>query len=158
MRPTILAPGLLAWGLAVSAFAQLPAPVREPAPALRTHLGTDSWAQVRLAPTGYLGGLAWTPATPPARRPRKPAAEATVEVWDLAPPESNREARFSSYLETLRRRLSRSLDSPPPSHGNIELAELMFSDPGNPQKLDLTRVKSLQERYNHLPPNGSPVR
>lgn len=34
----------------------------------------------------------------------------------------------------------------------------MLSDPGNPQLLDLTRVQALQERFNRLPPNESPVK
>jgi hypothetical protein len=34
----------------------------------------------------------------------------------------------------------------------------MVSDPSNPQKLDLTRVQSMQERFNRLPPNGSLAR
>ena len=34
----------------------------------------------------------------------------------------------------------------------------MQSDPSQPQKLDLTKVKAMQERFNRLPPNRSTVR
>jgi hypothetical protein len=34
----------------------------------------------------------------------------------------------------------------------------MLSDPSNPQVLDLTKVKSMQDRFNVLPPNGSPLK
>ena len=83
-------------------------------------------------------------------------AEATVEVWDLAPPELGRAATFSLFLDTLRRSLSRAWETPPPSHQAIELVDFVLSDPSNPQKLDLTKVQSMQERFNRLPPNGSP--
>jgi hypothetical protein len=94
----------------------------------------------------------------PAPPTRRRAAEATVEVWDWAFQESRRGSAFSLYLGTLSQRLSRALALPPPSHGSLELSELMLSDPGHPQKLDLIKVKSLQDRFNRLPPNGSPVK
>ena len=71
---------------------------------------------------------------------------------------SLRSETFGFYLSNLRARLSRALAVPPPKHQALELNEIMFSDPGNPQKLDLIKVKSLQERFNRLPPNGSPVK
>jgi hypothetical protein len=113
---------------------------------------------IQLTPPGcwdqlLLGSIARP--TPPARR--RPA-EATVEVWDFALRESAREATFGFFLGTLRQRLSRAWALPPPSHQALELSEIMLADPSNPQKLDLTKVKSLQERFNALPPNGSPVR
>jgi hypothetical protein len=85
-------------------------------------------------------------------------AEATVEVWDLAPSELGRAVTFSLFMATFRGSLSRAWELPPPSHQAIELTELMLSDPSNPQKLDLTKVQSMQERFNRLPPNGSPVK
>jgi hypothetical protein len=125
---------------------------------LRTDLGSDSMAQVRLTPPGCWDGLLLGAATPPARPwPRRPA-EATVEVWDLALRESPRQEAFGLYLGALRKRLSKALELPPPSHQSIELSEFMLSDPSNPQKLDRTRVESMQERFNKLPPNGSPVK
>jgi hypothetical protein len=54
--------------------------------------------------------------------------------------------------------LSKAWELPLPSHQSLELSEIMLSDPSSPQKLDLTKVKSLQDRFNVLPPNGSPVR
>jgi hypothetical protein len=81
-----------------------------------------------------------------------------VEVWDFALRESPRAAAFGFFLGTLRQRLSKAWELPPASHQALELSEFMLSDPSNPQKLDLTKVKSLQERFNALPPNGSPVK
>jgi hypothetical protein len=125
---------------------------------LRTDLGSDLVAQIRLAPSGCWNGLLLGASTPPARpKPRRPA-EATVEIWDLALRESPRHEAFGLYLGALRKRLSKALELPPPSHQSIELSEFMLSDPANPQKLDLTRVESMQERFNKLPPNGSPVK
>jgi hypothetical protein len=84
--------------------------------------------------------------------------EATVEVWDLLPPDSPRRESFALYLRLLQERLSRALTQPPPKLQALELSELMANDPSQPQKLDLTKVKSMQEHFNRLPPNGSPVR
>lgn len=125
---------------------------------LRTALGTEPQDQIRLAPRGcwdgmVLGNRARTPG--PTRRV---TGEATVSVWDLLPPDGPRGETFGLYLGTLRERLSRALALPPPVHGALELSEFMGSDPGQPQKLDLQKVKSMQERFNRLPPAGSPVR
>jgi hypothetical protein len=81
-----------------------------------------------------------------------------VEVWGLVPPETPRQAAFALSLDTLRERLSRAWLAPPPVHGAIELSEIMAASPTEPQKLDLTKVKSMQERFNRLPPNGSGVK
>ncbi len=81
-----------------------------------------------------------------------------MEVWDLLPPSSPRREAFSLYLGSLRERLSRAFAQPPPKLQALELSEIMLSDPSNPQKLDLTKVKSMQDRFNRLPPNGSPVK
>jgi len=81
-----------------------------------------------------------------------------VEVWDLLPPSSPRREAFSLYLGGLRERLSRAFALPPPKLQALELNDIMQSDPSQPQKLDLTKVKSMQERFNRLPPSGSPVR
>jgi hypothetical protein len=124
---------------------------------LRTELGTEPTAQIRLAPPGCWDGLLLG-ATRPVKPARRGVAGATVEVWDLADRAALRREAFSLYLGALRDRLSRALTLPPPSHGRIELSELMGSDPSQPQKLDLTKVKSMQDRFNRLPPNGSPVR
>ncbi|WLT31216.1 hypothetical protein [Geothrix sp. PMB-07] len=124
---------------------------------LRTELGSDSAARIQLAPHGCFEGLilgAVSRTAPTAAR----TGQATVEVWDLLPPASPRREAFALYLATLRERLSRAWLAPPPSHGFIELGEFMLSDPSSPQTLDLTKVKSMQERFNQLPPNGSPVR
>lgn len=125
---------------------------------LSTHFGADPLAQIQLVPRGCWDGLVLGPAT----RPRPPAnrrvGEATVEVWDLALVPAPRAEAFGLYLGALRERLSRALRVPPPSHGTIELGDFLATDPGSPQKLDLTRVKSMQDRFNRLPPANSPVR
>lgn len=126
--------------------------------ALPTGLGTDPMALIRLTPPGCWDGLLLGVSRHPPGPARRTTAGATVEVWDLAYRESPRQETFSHYLEALRARLSQGFAAPPSSHGKIELAELVFSDPSTPQKLDLTRVKSMQERYNRLPPSGSPVK
>jgi hypothetical protein len=84
--------------------------------------------------------------------------EATVEVWDLLPPDSPRRDSFARYLRLLQERLSKALAQPPPTNHAIELSEIMASDPSQPQNLDLTKVKSMQERFNRLPPNGLPAK
>lgn len=129
-----------------------------PGPVFSTSLGTDPLAQIRLAPPGCWDGLIQSGPLRPPKAQRRGAPGATVEVWDLLPAETARSAAFAVYLENLRKRLSKALEVPPPSHGAIELSDLMQSDATNPQKLDLTKVKSMQERFNQLPPNGSPVR
>jgi hypothetical protein len=126
---------------------------------LHTDLGTDPDAQILLVPRGCLDGLVLG-ATQSSPRPKKGPGmpEATVEVWDLALVEAPRREAFRLYWEALRLRLRRAMTLPPPSHGAIELGEFMSSDPSNPQKLDLTKVQSMQERFNRIPPNGSPAK
>jgi hypothetical protein len=140
------------------ALSQANQPTAELTLNLRTMLGSDPLAGILLVRPGHWGGLTPVVASPPGKPTRRRVAEATVEVWDLAPPEWGRAATFSLYMDTLRRSLTKAWEAPPPSHQAIELAEIMLSDPSNPQKLDLTRVQSMQERFNRLPPNGSPVK
>ncbi|MEI6472818.1 MAG: hypothetical protein WCO20_09270, partial [Holophagaceae bacterium] len=119
-------------------------------------LGSDPLEQIRFAPPGCWDSLVLH-AAPRSQEPRlRSPGQATVEVWDLAPRESRRTQTFSFYLDTLRERLSRGFQAPPPSHQALELSEIMQEGTTNPQKLDLTKVKSLQERFNQLPPNGTP--
>jgi hypothetical protein len=125
---------------------------------LRQSLGMAPAPLIRLAPPGCWDQLLLGCASRPAPPGRRRSAEATVEVWDVALQESTRDATFGFFLGTLRQRLSKAWALPPASHQALELSELMLSDPSNPQKLDLTKVKSLQERFNALPPNGSPVK
>lgn len=132
---------------------------QEPGPLdLRTDLGCDPAVRIRLAPSGCWDALILGGPLRPQGAPDGAIAGATVEVWDLALRESPRRQAFAFYLEDLRDRLARSFAAPPPSQGQIELAELVFSDPSSPQKLDLTKVTSMQNRFNRLPPSGSPVR
>ena len=129
-----------------------------PAPLFPSALGADPMARIQLCPPGCWDGLLLGTTVPQVRRPPRPTAGATVEVWDLALRESPREEAFSLTRGDLKRRLTRALAVPPPSHGTLELSDLMLSDVSNPQRLDLQKVKSMQERFNRLPPNGSPVR
>ncbi len=114
--------------------------------------------RIQLTPAGCWDGLILGTVTRPLPPDRKRTAGTTVEVWDFFPAASPRHEAFGLYLDALRERLSRAWLAPPPVHGAIELSEIMANNPGSPQKLDLTKVKSMQERYNRLPPNGSPVR
>ena len=66
--------------------AQEPASVRGLALDLRTELGADPAAGIQLAPHGCWDGLILGAAARPNHVSRRPAAGATVEVWDLASP------------------------------------------------------------------------
>lgn len=105
----------------------------------------------QLAPPGCWELSAPTLRGEPAPAPKRSQGAATVEVWGVAFQESPRQTRFASFTTDLRARLSRAWAAPPPSHGSIELSELVGSDPTRPDKLDLTRVKSLQDRFNPPP-------
>lgn len=138
--------------------------IQEPRPApalvldLGSDLGTDPMSRIQLTPAGCWNGLILGAVARPMPPDRKRAGEATVEVWDLLPPSRPRAEAFTLYLDALRERLAKAWLAPPPSHGFIELAEIMANDPSSPQKLDITKVKSMQDRFNRLPPNGSPVK
>ena len=125
---------------------------------LQSQLSRDPLAAIRLVPPGCWESL--VQGSPLARTPptHQRSGEATVEVWDVASQLSLRSETFGFYLRNLRTQLSKALAVPPPSHQAIELSEIMGSDPTQPQMLDLIKVKSLQERFNRLPPNGSPVK
>lgn len=142
--------------LASTLAAQAPEPGLGALPGHGLALGADPVAGIRLAPPGCWDGQLLGAATRPPR-PRL-GSEATVEVWDLLPPGSSRREAFSLYLGGLRERLSRAFNQPPPKLQALELSDIMLSDPSQPQKLDLTKVKAMQERFNRLPPNGSPVK
>ena len=119
-------------------------------------LGAHLAASIQLTPPGCWDGLLLGAAQRPPQR--RLGSEATVEVWDLLPPGSPRREAFSLYLGGLQERLSRAFAQPPPKLQALELNDIMQSDPSQPQKLDLTKVKSMQERFNRLPPNGSRVK
>ncbi|WP_243382026.1 hypothetical protein [Geothrix alkalitolerans] len=123
---------------------------------LRTDLGTDPIVHLRLVHPGCWDSLILHAAPQPLRAPQRGDAGATVEVWDLAYQDTPRREAFNLTLKALRDRLIRAFAAPPPSHGKIELSELVASDPSNPQQLDLTKVQSMQERFNP-PPRTSPA-
>jgi len=143
--------------LLTSLLAAQAQPAFQPTLGIRTELGSDPASQIQLAPRGCFEGLVLGVASRRAPTSGR-TGQATVEVWDLLPPSAPRNEAFALFLTSLRERLSRAWQAPPPSHGFIELGEIMLNDPSSPQKLDLTKVKSLQDRFNQLPPNGSPVK
>ncbi|WP_243317570.1 hypothetical protein [Geothrix paludis] len=124
---------------------------------LHTDLGTDPIVHLRLVQPGCWDSLVLHAAPRALRTPQRDPAEATVEVWDLAYRDTPRREAFTLTLKALRDRLVRAFAAPPPSHGKIELSELVSSDPSNPQQLDLTKVQSMQERFNP-PPRTPPMR
>ncbi len=142
--------------LASTLVAQAPGFGIEGPPDHWSALGADPVAGIQLTPPGCWDGLLLGAAAGPTRR--RLGSEATVEVWDLLPPSSPRREAFSLYLGGLRERLSQAFAQPPPKLQALELNDLMLSDPSQPQKLDLTKVKSMQERFNRLPPHGSRVK
>lgn len=141
---------------AATLAAQAPEPGFEGPPDHWSALGADPFGGIQLAPPGCRDGLLLGAAAGPPRR--QLGSEATVEVWDLLPPSSPRRETFSLYLGGLRERLSRAFAQPPPKLQALELSDIMQADPSQPQKLDLTKVKSMQERFNRLPPSGSRVK
>jgi len=125
---------------------------------LRTDLGSDPAARIHLVSPGCFDGLLFAGeprSAPPA--PRRGVPGATVEVADFLPPGNRRTEAFAFYLVDLRTRLLRGFQAPPPSHGWIELAEFVGSDPSHPEVSNLDRARSLQDRFNRVPPSGSPV-
>jgi hypothetical protein len=123
---------------------------------LEGHLGDEAASQIQFAPPGCFEGLmvgALRPTPPKVLRP----GEATVEVWDLALRDDPVQERQRLFLRSLQAHTAQALQFPPPSHGALDLAAFMTSNPARPQLLDLSRVRSLQDRFNRLPPNGSPV-
>ena len=135
---------------------QEPLPGLELALDLRTELGTDPGMGISLVPLGCWNGMILAAPVRPLRTLQKAPAEATVEVWDFPFQESERSLTFGLYLGALRQRLSKALELPPPTHQAIELGEFMATDPSSPQKLDLTKVQSMQDRFNRPPPSRSP--
>ena len=79
-----------------------------------------------------------------------------MEVLDFALPESPREAGFRFFLNDLRQRLSQAMAVPPPAYGQADLAILAgcVASQGNALGLDMVMVRSLQDRFNSLPPSG----
>lgn len=123
---------------------------------LHTDLGAPT-EQIRLVRAGCWDGLILGVIAKPLKPSRLEAAGATVEVWDLAYRESPRHEVFTIYLKALRERLSAAFELPPPKHQALELGDFVLSDPSHPEQLDLSKVKSMQERFNP-PPRVAPVR
>jgi len=144
--------------LATLLAAQDPLPVTDLKLELRTDLGSDPAEHLVLTPHGCWDGLLFMSAAQPKPSPQRRMAEATVEVWELLPPTSPRREALTLFLGSLRERLSKAWLAPPPKLQALELNDIMANDPSTPQKLDLTKVKSMQDHFNRMPPSGSPVK
>ena len=120
-------------------------------------LGT---APIDLAPPGCRERLLLSltqGATTPKQKPkaskcRRPVPEATVEVWDFAFQETLTHETFRLFQEQLLLSIRENWRFAPPSHGRIDLA-IQAGGAGS----DMKMAQSLQQRFNRLPPNGSPV-
>ena len=121
-----------------------------------TELGTPP-EPIRLVVPGCWDGLILGVTAKPLKLSRREPAGATVEVWDLAYRDTPRREAFGLYLRTLKERLSQALALPPPKHQALELSEFVLSDPSHPEQLDLTKVQSMQDRFNP-PPRLAPPR
>ena len=124
---------------------------------LRTRLGSDPLAGIALVLPGSWNGPLQGRTTAPLKQTRRGTPGKTVEVWDFALRESPLDTGFRLLQSELREKLNRAWEVPPAKHQSLELNDFMQSDPSRPQDLDLTRVQSMQERFNRLPPSGSPV-
>jgi len=82
--------------------------------------------------------------------------EATVEVWAFSFCESPREETFRLFREALLQSLQALWRFTPASHASIDAA--IRAGNGRGGGGDMAMVQSLQQRFNALPPNGSPVR
>lgn len=123
--------------------------------ALHAELGAPT-EPIRLVAPGCWDGLILGVPAKPLKPSHRESPGATVEVWDLAYRESPRHEVFTLYLKALRERLSAAFELPPPKHQALELGEFMLSDPSHPEQLNLTKVQSMQERFNP-PPRATPV-
>lgn len=123
---------------------------------VRMELGMDPTAGICLAPRGCWDGLVLGDTAPrPTRRRSARSGEAVVEVWDLLYQEPTQKQTFRLFNEELLQSIRESLKLPPPSHGWIELREFMDADPSHPESTGLNTVRSLQNRFNALPPSSS---
>ncbi|MBI1751714.1 MAG: hypothetical protein HY014_11890 [Acidobacteria bacterium] len=124
----------------------------------RPPLGSDPAAQIQLVPTGSWAGLMLSVTAKPALAPpprRRRMAEATVEVWDVAFRETPRQETFRLFREALLQSIRGIWRFAPPSHGRIDAG--IRAGNGSGTGTDVAMVQSLQQRFNSLPPNGSPV-
>jgi hypothetical protein len=126
---------------------------------LSTDLGSDPTAKVRLVPSGCWAGLmlsATARATPPMPSRRQRVAEATVEVWDIAYHETRSQETFRLFKENLLLSIRAMWRFAPASHGQIDAA--IRGGDGKGGSTDMAMVRSLVQRFNQLPPEGSPVK
>lgn len=125
-------------------------------------LGSETPAEIPLTPKGCWEGLLLSvaaattphPAAPPSGQRR--VAEATVEVWDVVFQETRSQETFRLFRDQLLLSIRQNWRFAPPSHGRIE-AGIRAGD-GRGGGTDMAMTQSLQQRFNALPPNGSPLR
>lgn len=147
--PWFLTPAFLA--------AQMPA-TEPPSLGGRAPLGSDPAARIQLVPAGTWAGLMLSATARPvlALPSRRRTLEATVEVWDVAFRETPRQETFRLFREALLQSIRSIWRFAPASHARID-AGIRAGD-GRGGGTDAAMVRSLQKRFNPLPPNGSPVR
>lgn len=130
-----------------------------PALVLTTDLGGDPTASILLAPRGCWEGLLLGSRMSHSSKAKPRSGEATVEVWDIAFHETQREQTFRLFRDDLLLSLARALAQPIPSNGQIDFAIVggYIATHGSAAGVDMAVVQSLQTRFNALPPAGSPV-
>ena len=126
---------------------------------LKTALEEDPASRILLAPKGCWDGLLLR-STAPSPPVRKRKNEATVEVWDVAFHESPRQETFRLFREALLLDIAQALALPLTSYAQQDLAIIggYVARHGSAAGVDNAVVQALQNRFNALPPNGSPVR
>ncbi len=118
----------------------------------------DPASRIRLAPKGCWEGLllSSTSATPPTRKRKN---EAIVEVWDVAFHETPRQTTFRLFRDALLQDIAQALALPLASYAQQDMAIVggYVARHGSGAGVDNVMVQALQNRFNALPPNGSPV-
>lgn len=119
----------------------------------------DPASRIRLAPKGCWEGLllrSTLPSPPVCKRKN----EAIVEVWDVAFHETPRQETFRLFRDALLLDIAQALALPMASYAQQDLAIIggYVARHGSAAGVDNVVVQSLQNRFNSLPPNGSPLR
>ena len=125
-------------------------------------LGQEPVTRIDLAPAGCWEGLLLSarqgvsvPSQKPKASERTRIPEATVEILDFAYQETRAQETFRLFREQLLLNIRENWRFAPPSHGRMDLAIRGSGLPGKGN--DLAMVQSLHQRFNRLPPHGSPA-
>jgi hypothetical protein len=136
--------------------------VEKPVLNFNTTLGTDPVSQIHLVTPGCWNGLmmATTGTVLTSNLPNKKSnshlhriPEATVEVRDFLFEEPIDKQTFRLFMKDLLLCIKQNWQFAPATHGQIDAAIR-----ANGGGTDMAMVQSLQQRFNRLPPNGSPVK